>query len=117
MTFQVEVQTQISSDQTFQTEIISDQTFQTEFNPDQTFQTLDTSDQTFQTQRVSDQIFQTERVLIRPSSDHCPDSNSDHRPILNHTMIELKCVRRRYGQTQLRLKLFFTRLKRARNRF
>ena len=56
-----------SSDQTFQTEIISDQNFQTEINPDRSFQTQNTSDQTFQ----------TEGVLIRPSSDHGPDSNSD----------------------------------------
>ena len=92
------------SDQTFHTEIISDQTFQTEINPDQTFQTQDTSDQTFQTQRVSDQTFQTEGVLIKPSSDHGPDSNSDHCSDLNQTMIRLKCAQRRYDQTQVRSK-------------
>ena len=83
-----------ASDQTFQTEIISDQNFQTETHPDQTFQTQVTSDQTFQ----------TEGVLIRPSSDHGPDSNSDHCPDLNQTMIRLKCARRGYDQTQLRSK-------------
>ena len=96
--------TKISSDQTFQTKIISDQTFQTEIHPDQTFQTQVTSDQTFQTQKVSDQTFQTEGVLIRPSSDHGPDSNSDHCPDLSQTMIRLKCARRGYDQTQLRSK-------------
>ena len=93
-----------STDQTFQTEMISDQTFQTEIHPDQTFQTQVTSDQTFQTQKVSDQTFQTEGVLIRPSSDHGPDSNSDYCPDLNQTMIRLKCARRGYDQTQLRSK-------------
>ena len=53
---------------------------------------------------VSDQTFQTERGRIRPSSDHGPDSNSDHCPYLNQTMIRLKCARRGYDQTQLRLK-------------
>ena len=63
------------SDQIFQTKIISDQTFQVEINPDQIFQTqVTSSEQTFQTQRVCDQTFQTEGVLIRLSSDHCPDS-------------------------------------------
>ena len=38
-----------------------------------------------QTQRVSDHTFQTEGALIRPSSDHGPDSNSDHCPDLNQT--------------------------------
>ena len=89
-----------SSDQTFQTETISDQIFQTEINPDQTFGTQVTCDQTFQTQRVSDQTFQTEDLLIRPYSDHSPESISDHRP--NQTMIRLKCARRVYDQTQLR---------------
>ena len=93
-----------ASDQTFQTEIISDQNFQTEIHPDQTFQTQVTSDQTFQAQKVSDQTFQTEGVLIRPSSDHGPDSNSDHWPDLNQTMIRLKCARRGYDQNQLRSK-------------
>ena len=88
-----------ASDQTFQTEIISDQNFQTEIHPDQTFQTQVTSDQTFQTQKISDQTFQTEGVLIRLSSDHGPDSNSDHCPDLNQTMIRLKCARRGYDQT------------------
>ena len=60
-----------------------------EFLSDQTFQTQVTSDPTFQTQRVSDQTFQTERVLIRPPSEHGPDSNSDHCPDLNHTIIRL----------------------------
>ena len=92
------------SDQTFQTEIISDQTFQTEIHPDQTFQTQVTSDQTIETQRISDQIFQTEGLLIRTSSDHGPDSNTDYCPDLNQTMIRLKCARRTYDQTQLRLK-------------
>ena len=92
------------SDQTLQTEIISDQTFQTEINSDQTFQTQIISDQTFHTQRVSDQTFQIESVLIRPSSDHGPDSNLDHCPDLNQTMIRLKCARRGYDQTQLRSK-------------
>ena len=54
---QVEVQTQIASDQTFQTKFISDQTFQTEI----------ISDQTFQTEIISDQTFQTQSVLIRLS--------------------------------------------------
>ena len=93
-----------SSDQTFQTEIISDHTFQTEIHPDQTFQTQNTSEQTFHTQKVSDQTFQTEGVLIRPSSDHGPDSNSDHCPDLNQTMYRLKCARRGYDRTQLRSK-------------
>ena len=93
-----------ASDQTFQTEIISDQNFQTEIHPDQIFQTQVTSDQTFQTQKVSDQTFQTEGVLIRPSSDHGPDSNSDHCPEINQTMIRLKCARRGYVQTQMRSK-------------
>ena len=84
----------LASDQTFQTEIISDQNFQTEIHPDQTFQTQVTSDQTFQ----------TEGVLIRPSSDHGPDSNSDQCPDLNQTMIRLKCARRGYDPTQLRSK-------------
>ena len=66
-----------ASDQTFQTKIISDQTFQTEI----------ISDQTFQTEIISDQTFQTEGVLIRPSPDHGQDSNSDHCPDLNQTMI------------------------------
>ena len=91
------------SDQTFQTEVISDQTSHTEINPDQIFQTQVTSDQTFQTQGVSDQAFHTEGVLIRPSSDHGPDSNSYHSPDLNQTMIRLKCARNIYGQTQLRI--------------
>ena len=94
-----------ASDQTFQTEIISDQNFQTEIHPDQTFQTQVTSDQTFQTQKVSDQTFQTDGVLIRPSSDHGPGSNSDHCPDLNQTMIRLKCARSGYDQTQLRSRL------------
>ena len=93
-----------SSDQTFQTEIISDQSSQTEINPDQTFQTQVTSDQTFQTLRVSDQTFQTEGVLIRPSSDNGPDSNSDHCPDLNQTVIIFKCARTLFDQTQLRSK-------------
>ena len=93
-----------ASDQTFQTENISDQNFQTEIHPDQTFQTQVTSDQTFQTHKVSDQTFQTEGVLIRPSSDHGPDSKSDQCPDLNQTMIRLKCARRGYDQTQLRSK-------------
>ena len=101
---QVDVTPNFLSDQTFQTKIISDQTFQTEINPDQTFQTQDTSDQTFQTQRVSDQTFQTEGVLIRTSSDHGPDSNLDHWPDLNPTMIRLKCARRRCDQIQVRSK-------------
>ena len=84
--------------------MVSDQTFQTEINPDQTFQTQDTSDQTFQTQRVSDQTFPTEGVLIRPYSDHGPDSNSDHCPDLNQTVIRLKSARGRYDQTQVRSK-------------
>ena len=92
------------SDKTFQTEIISDQTFQAEIHPDQSFQNQNTSDQTFQTQKVSDQTFQTEVVLIRPSTEHGPDSNSDHCPDLNQTMIRLKCTRRGYNQTQLRSK-------------
>ena len=54
--------------------------------------------------RVADHTFQTEGVLIRPSSDHGPDSNSDHCPDLNQTMIRLKCARRGYDQTQLRSK-------------
>ena len=74
--------------------MISDQTLQTEIHPDQTFQIEITSDQTFQ----------TKGVLIRPSSDQGPDSNSDHCPDLNQTMIRLKCARRGYDQTQLRLK-------------
>ena len=92
------------SDHTFQTKIISDRTLLTEIHSDQTFQTQNTSDQTFQTQKVSDQTFQTEGVLIRPSSDHGPDSNSDHCPNLNQTMIRLKFARRGYDQTQLRSK-------------
>ena len=72
------------TDQTFQTKIISDQTFQTEIHPDQTFQ--------------------TEGVLIRPSSGHGSDSNSDYCPDPNQTMIRLKCARRGYYQTQLRSK-------------
>ena len=92
------------SDQIVQTKIISDQTLQAEINPDQTFQTQVASDQTFQTQRVYDQTFQTEGVLIRPSSGHSPDSNSDRFPDLNQTMIRLKCARRGYDQTQLRSK-------------
>ena len=95
-----------SSDQTFQTEIISDQTFQMEINPDQNFQTQVTSDQAFQTQKVSDHTFQTEGVLVGPSSDHGPDSISDHCSDLNQTMIGLKCARRIYGQTQLRVQPF-----------
>ena len=83
----------LSSDQTFQTKIISDRTFQTEINPDQTLQTQFTSDQTFQTQMVSDQTFQTEGVLIRPFSRHALDSNKDHCPDHNQTMIRLKCAR------------------------
>ena len=83
-----------SSDQTFQNKIISDQTVQKEIHPVQTFQT----------QKVSNQTFQTEGVLIRPSSDHGPDSNSDHCPEFNQTMIRLKCARRGYDQTQLRSK-------------
>ena len=130
-TFQTEIhpnqtfQTQVTSDQTFQTQKVSDQTFQTEILPDQTFQTQVSSDQTFQTQKVSDQTFQTEGVLIRPSSDHGPDSNSDNCPNLNQTMIRLKCTQRGlirpscarciYGQTQLRFQLFIIRLKCARN--
>ena len=75
-------------------------------NPDQNFQTQVTSDKTLQTQRVSDQTFQTEGVLImiKPSSDYCPDSNSDHRPDLNLTMIRLKCAQRGDDQTLLRSK-------------
>ena len=95
--------------QTFQSELISDQTFQTENNPDQTFQTQVTSDKTCQTQRVSDQTFQTEFVLIRPSSDHGLDSNLDHCPDPNQTMIRLNCARRGYDQTQLRSKTFLIR--------
>ena len=106
-----------ASDQTFQTEIISDQNFQTEIHPDQTVQAQVTSDQTFQTQKVSDQTFQTEGVLIRPASDHGPDSNSDHCPDLNQTMIRLKYARRGYDQTQLRLQIFMIRLKCAPSRF
>ena len=105
------------SDQTFQTEIISDQTFQAEINPDQIFQTQVISDQTFPTHRVCDQTFQTERVLFRPFSDHGPDSNSDHFPELNQTMIRLNCARSIYDQTKLRLQLFMIRLTRAWNRF
>ena len=93
-----------ASDQTFQTAIISDQNFRTEIHPDQTFQTQVTSDQTFQTQKVSEQTFQTEGVLIRPYSDHGPDSISDHCADLNQTMIRLKCARSSYDQTQLRSK-------------
>ena len=93
-----------SSDQTFQTEIISDQTFQTEIHPDQTLQTQVTSDQTFQTQELSDQTFQTEGVLIRPSLEHGPNSNSHYCPDLIQTMMRLKCARRGYDQTQLRSK-------------
>ena len=74
------------------------------FSSDQTFQTQVTSDQTFQTEKVSDQTFQTDGALIRPSSDHGPDSNTDHCPDLNQTMIRLKCARRGYDQTQLRSK-------------
>ena len=84
------------TDQTFQTKIVSYQTFQTEINTDQTFQTQVTSDQTFQTQGVSDQTFQTEDVLIRPSSDHGPDSNSDHCSDLNQTLTRLKRARNRF---------------------
>ena len=65
--------------------------------------------------RSPDQTFQTEGVLIRPSSDHGPDSVSDHCPGLNQTMIRLKCARR--GQTQLRLQPLMIRLKCARNQF
>ena len=83
---------------------LSDQTFQSEINPDQTFQT----------QRVSDQTFQTEGILISPSSEHGPDSNSDHCRDINQTMIRLKCARSIYGQTQLRSQPFMIRLKRAR---
>ena len=36
---------------------------------------------------IPDQTFQTERVLIWPSPDHGPDSNSDQCPDLNQTMI------------------------------
>ena len=82
---------------------------------DQTFQAQVTSDQTFQAQRVSDQTFQTKGVLLRPSSDHSLDSNSNHCPDLNQTMIRLKCAPRGYGQTQLRLQPIMTRLKCARN--
>ena len=92
------------SQQIFHTNIISDQTFQTEINHYQTFQTQDTSDQTFQTQKVSDQTFQTEGVLVRPSSDHGADSNSDHCPDLNQTINRLKYARRGYDQTQVRSK-------------
>ena len=101
----------------FQTKIISDKTFQTEIKHDQIFQTQFTSDQISKTQGVSDQTSQTEGVLIRPSSDHCPDSISDHFPKFNKTMIRLKYARRSCGQTQLRLQPFTIRLKRARNRF
>ena len=94
----------LSSDQTFQTNIISDQTFQTEIHPGRTFQTQVTSDQIFRTQKVSDQTFETKGVLIRQSSDHAPNSNSDHCLDLNQTMIRLKCARRGYDQTQLRSK-------------
>ena len=45
-----------------------------------------------------------EGSLIRTSSDHGPDSNSDHCPDLNQTMIRLRCARRGYDQTQLRSK-------------
>ena len=75
-----------------------------EINPNQTFQTQVTSDQIFQTQKVSDQTFQTEGFLIRPASDHGPDSNSDHCPDLYQTVIRLKCARRGYDQTQMRSK-------------
>ena len=42
--------------------------------------------------------------VVRPSSDHGPDSNSDHCPDLNQTMIRLNRARRGYDQTQLRSK-------------
>ena len=117
----------IASDQTFQTKIISDQTFQTEI----------ISDQTFQTEIISDQTFQTQSVLVRLSrpkefwSDHlqtmaqtqnqtiaqtlirlCSDSSA-----LEEVMIRPSCARSTYDQTQLRLKSFMIRLKRARNQF
>ena len=92
-----------SSDQTFQTKNISDQTFQTKIHPDQTFQAQFTSEQTFQTQKVSDQTFQTRGILIRPSSDHGPDSNSGQSGQII------------YDQTEVRLKPVLTRLKRAGN--
>ena len=91
----------VSCDQTFQTRIISDLTFQTGINPDQTFQTQVTSDLTFQTQRVSDHTFQSEGVLIRPSSDYGPDSNSDHCPDLNQTVVRLKCTLYHLCMTQV----------------
>ena len=45
--------------------------------------------------------------LFRPKafwSDHGPESNSDHCPDVNQTMIRLKCARRGYDQTQLHSK-------------
>ena len=96
--------------ETFQTEIISNQTFKTEIKIDQNLQTQITCDQTFLTQRVSDLTFQTEGVLIRTSSDHGPDSISDHCADLNQTMIRAleevmirpSCARIIYGQKKLR---------------
>ena len=93
----------LSSDKTFQPEIISDHSVQTKIS----------SDQTFQTQKVSDQTFQTEVDLIRPSSHHCLDSNSEHCPNPNQTMSRPSI----YSQITLRLQPFMTKLKLARNRF
>ena len=59
--------------------ISSDQTFQTKIIPHQIFLSKITSDQTFQ----------TEGVLIRPSPDHGPHSNAEHRPDHNQTMVRL----------------------------
>ena len=69
-----------------------------------TFQIQFTTDPTFQTQKVSGQTSQTESFLIRPYSEHGPDSLSDHWPDLNKTMIRLKCARKGYDQTQMRSK-------------
>ena len=63
------------------------------FSSDQTLQIQVTSDQTFQTQRVSDQSFQTAGVLIRPSVEQGPYTNSDHCPY--------HMVRPDYDQTQV----------------
>ena len=107
------------------------------FASDQTFQTKIISDQTFQTEIISDQTFQTQCVLIRLSrpkefwSDHlqtmvqtqiqtiaqtliglCSDSSA-----LEEVIIRPSCAWSIYDQTQLRLKPFMIRLKRARNQF
>ena len=46
-----------------------------------------------------------EKILVwKVWSDHGPESNSDHCPDPNQTMIRLKCARRDYDQNQLRSK-------------